>query len=275
MSNPLQRYFRQPKVFVSLPSRGLYYPEGTFQGDSSNVPIMAMTGMDEILLKTPDALLNGEATVKVIESCCPYIKDAWSVPSIDLDTLLIAIRIATFGDAMSVDNICSNCSSENSYEMDLKQTIDYFGTIKFENSLKMDPIEIKFKPLNYKQMTETSLKNFGIRRQLYQAADIKDELEQQKIVDQCYAAMAELKAEMIINKIESVQTIENVVEDIEHISEWIKNSDRDLFAYLTDFFEKSQSAWELPKFHVVCSECNHEEDINITMDQTNFFGPAS
>lgn len=275
MSNPLQRYFRQPKVYITLPSHGIYYPEGTFQGDPNNVPIMAMTGMDEILLKTPDALLNGEATVKVIESCCPYVKDGWAVPSVDLDTILIGIRIATFGDIMTVDHQCSNCSAENTYDLDLKNLIDYFASLKFENILQLDPIEIRFKPLTYRQMTEISLKNFSIRRQLYQTVDIKEEQEQQKIIDQCYASMADLKADMIINKIDSVRTIENVVDNIEHITEWIKNSDRDLFNTITEFFEKTQALWELPKHHVVCSECGTENNITLTMDQTNFFGPAS
>ena len=75
-SNPLQQFFRQPKIYISLPSKGVYYPPGVFQGDYSNVPIMSMTGMDEIIMKTPDALFNGEAAYKVIESCCPFIKNA-------------------------------------------------------------------------------------------------------------------------------------------------------------------------------------------------------
>ena len=89
-NNPLQKYFRQPKVFISLPSKGLFYPEGALQGDHNNAPIFGMTGMDEIIFKTPDALFNGEATVKVVESCCPYIKDAKDMPSIDVDALLVA-----------------------------------------------------------------------------------------------------------------------------------------------------------------------------------------
>ena len=32
--------------------------------------------IDEITFKTPDALLNGQATVDVIQSCIPNIKDA-------------------------------------------------------------------------------------------------------------------------------------------------------------------------------------------------------
>ena len=74
--NPLQKYFRQPKIFIKLPSKGLYYDREVLNGDHNNVPIFAMTGMDEIIYKTPDALYSGEATIKVIESCCPYITNA-------------------------------------------------------------------------------------------------------------------------------------------------------------------------------------------------------
>ena len=42
------------------------------------------------MMKTPDALVNGETTVEVIQSCMPNIKDAWKIPVIDLDVILIA-----------------------------------------------------------------------------------------------------------------------------------------------------------------------------------------
>jgi len=101
-NNPLQRFFRQPKLYVSLPSKGIYYEPGALQGDWSNVPIFAMSGMDEIIMKTPDALFSGEATAKVIESCCPYVTNAKLMPTIDIDALLVAIRIATFGEKMTI-----------------------------------------------------------------------------------------------------------------------------------------------------------------------------
>jgi hypothetical protein len=63
---------------------------------------MSMTTKDEITLKTPDALLNGQGVVNVIESCCPAIKDAWAMPSIDVDATLIAIRIASYGNQMDL-----------------------------------------------------------------------------------------------------------------------------------------------------------------------------
>ena len=130
-ANPLQKFFRQPKIYVTLPSKGLFYEPGAFIGDYNNVPVFAMTGMDEIVYKTPDALYSGEATAKVIESCCPFVKNAKVMPSIDIDALIIAIRIATFGDKLSVSQKCTACETENDYDIDLKGMLDYFNNLKF------------------------------------------------------------------------------------------------------------------------------------------------
>ena len=92
-NNPLKQYFRQPKIFIGLPSKGVYNKENTLDGDISNMPVYGMTGMDEILMKTPDALISGESTVRIIESCCPFIKDAWELSSLDTDLVLTSIRI--------------------------------------------------------------------------------------------------------------------------------------------------------------------------------------
>jgi len=60
--NPLQKYFRQPKLSVSLPSKGRFAPPDVITGDPNNLSVFAMTGMDEIVLKTPDSLFTGESS---------------------------------------------------------------------------------------------------------------------------------------------------------------------------------------------------------------------
>ena len=69
--NPLQQYFRQPKIYVKLPSQGMYSKPGAIAGDINGLPVYGMTGMDEIIMKTPDSLLSGESIAQVIKSCCP------------------------------------------------------------------------------------------------------------------------------------------------------------------------------------------------------------
>ena len=77
-TNPLQKYFRQPKIYIKLPSNGKWYPNGSLEvTDNMEFPVYAMTARDELMFKTPDALLNGQSTVDVIQSCVPSIKNAW------------------------------------------------------------------------------------------------------------------------------------------------------------------------------------------------------
>lgn len=96
--NPLSQWFRQPKVYIKLPSNGEFYPHGALDKSANGeYPVYAMNAKDELMFKTPDALLTGQSTVEVIKSCIPAIQDPWSMPSIDLDVALVAIRIATYG----------------------------------------------------------------------------------------------------------------------------------------------------------------------------------
>ena len=122
--NPLKKYYRQPKQFVKLPSGYKFYSEGSIQvPESGEVAVYPMTAKDELLLKTPDALLNGEATVSVIQSCIPSIKNAWEMPSIDCDAALMTIRMATYGTSMTVAIKVPGTSIEKDLVLNLQDSL--------------------------------------------------------------------------------------------------------------------------------------------------------
>ena len=102
-TNPLNKYFRQSAVYISLPTGGNYAPTVLEKSQTGEIGVMPMTARDEIKFKTPDALMNGQGVVDVVESCIPQIKDAWQISNYDLDTILIAIRIATYGETMDIN----------------------------------------------------------------------------------------------------------------------------------------------------------------------------
>ena len=82
-TNPLKQYFRQPSIYIQLPSGGRFYQEGSLEPTANNeYPVLPMTTLDEITYRTPDALFNGNAVNSVIESCIPNIKSAWGMPEI-------------------------------------------------------------------------------------------------------------------------------------------------------------------------------------------------
>ena len=75
MSKSLEKYYRQPQLHISLPSKGKWWPPGSIEFSANNeLPVMPMTAKDEIAMKQPDALMNGQATVDVVQSCIPGIK---------------------------------------------------------------------------------------------------------------------------------------------------------------------------------------------------------
>ena len=101
--NPLFKHFRQPAIHIKLPSEGQYWPAGSVEiPQTGELPIYPLTTRDELTLRTPDALMNGSSVVDVMQSCCPSIKNAWDMPSVDVDAILIAIRIASYGHELEV-----------------------------------------------------------------------------------------------------------------------------------------------------------------------------
>ena len=136
-SNPLKKYFRQPSIYVTLPSGANYAPEVLEPSKSGEIGVMPMTAKDEIRFKTPDALMNGEGVVQVIQSCVPQIKDAWNIKSYDLDTILIAIRIATYGETMDINFTVPVAKETVSHTVNLPAILDQLKQIKIEDSFTM------------------------------------------------------------------------------------------------------------------------------------------
>ena len=134
--NPLKKYYRQPKQYIKLPSGYKFYPEGAIQvPESGEIAVYPMTAKDELLFKTPDALLNGEATVTVIQSCVPAIKNAWAMPSIDVDAVLIAIRMATYGEKMSVPVTIPNTKIQRDFELNLQSSLDKLLSAQYQETV--------------------------------------------------------------------------------------------------------------------------------------------
>jgi hypothetical protein len=270
-NNPLQKYHRQPKIFISLPSKGLYYEVGTLLGDYNNVPIYALSGMDEIILKTPDALFSGTATAKVIESCCPYIKDAQKIPAIDVDALIIAIRIATYGDKLVIDKICKHCEADNTYEIPLQPVLDKFNHSTFQNTIQVtNDIQIKLRPLTYFEMSHYSIENFKLQKTLSQIEDLPEEQRQEQI-DQIFRDLADLQLDLFVTMIETVIVPEQAVTDKETIAQWLRNSERSVFQYIKTKIDTNRNEWTIPNQSITCASCNAEDSVEIVLDYSSFF----
>jgi len=272
--NPLQQYFRQPKIYISLPSGGLYNKPGTLQGDPAHLPVFGMTGMDEIMLKTPDALLTGESTAKVIQSCCPSITDPWDLSNLDTDLVLAAIRIATYGSELHLADKCKKCGTDNEYSMDLNKLIDHYSQCQYDNTVVLQDLKIIIKPLSYKQSTDFSTQNFQLQQQLNQAVLMEDELEKKTVMADIFQKLATVRNEVFASGIESIDTGKVVVTERAFIEEFIANADSSVMTAVGKQIEKNQKIWTSPPQTVTCSHCGQESTLSIDLDQSNFFVTA-
>ena len=269
--NPLQKHFRQPKVYVSLPSKGVYNIPGSLQGDLTKVPVYGMTGMDEIITRTPDALLSGQSTVKVIESCGPAVVDAWQLTAIDVDFVLTAIKIATYGNKLEFHHTCPECKEENDYELDLSRFIEHYGQYQYQNTIEFDGLTVKLQPLTYAQVTDYGLKNFALQQQMAQAVVIEDPEQQAKLVSDLFKSLAELQNEIVAVSIESVQTDTNMVTEQQFIREWVANSEKAVTDRIKAVFDVNKENLKTPVQTANCTHCGAENQISIDLDQSNFF----
>jgi hypothetical protein len=273
-TNPLQKYFRQPKVFIKLPSGGIYAKPGTIQGDVNHMPVYGMTGMDEIIMKTPDALLSGESTAAVMSSCCPNIKDAWEVSVTDVLLILTAIRISTYGNEMTVANKCPSCGADNEYALDLNRVVEHYMNCKYENTVVLDDVVVKVQPLTYRESTEFNLRNFRLQQQLEQVSGLEDEDQRQQKFQELFKQIGDMQIDILRKAIESVEAEGQVVTERSFIEEWIVNSDKAVVDSIKALNQRNNEAWATPSFKVQCDSCSADTELNIELDESNFFVKA-
>ena len=129
-TNPLHKYYRQPSIYIKLPSGGRYYPKEVFTPtETGEIPILPMTAKDELTFKTPDSMINGQATVDVIKSCVPNLLDPWKMVNYDTDAVLLAIRIATFGETMQVTYNVAGADEQQSSTINLPALLEEVGKL--------------------------------------------------------------------------------------------------------------------------------------------------
>lgn len=276
--NPLMQYFRQPAIYIKLPSRGQYYPPGTLDMPANGeIPVLPMTAIDEITYRTPDALFSGQAVINVIQSCIPNIKNAWVIPSIDIDTILVSIRIASYGHALSFATSCPACNNTDDYGVDLRNVLELIKTPDYTQPIRQGDIEIYFKPMTYKNLSDNNKVQFDEQR-IFQSLTVNTENPDPNQISAMSGAlkrMTEITVAALSQSIMTIKTPTALVSEPEYISEFMQNCDSGLFNRIQTYVIDHKSEAEMKPVLIKCAECSNEYQQAITLDMTNFFGRAS
>ena len=161
-TNPLGKYYRQPQIYIKLPSKGKYYSPDVFTPtETGEIPVLPMTAKDELTFKTPDAMISGQATVDVIQSCVPNFKNAWKMVNYDTDAVLIAIRIATYGETMEIAYTVPVSKESKEHTIGLPAILEELGSIELKDELTSKTgFKVKVGPLDYQTLTKVQVAQF-------------------------------------------------------------------------------------------------------------------
>lgn len=272
-NNPLFKHFRQPAIYLRLPSGGAYWDENAVDLPvTGEIPVYPMTVKDEITFKTPDALMNGEGMITVIQSCCPHIKNAWKIPAIDLDAIMISIRIASYGSNMDINTKCPHCSEENLNTVDLNMLLDLLPGPNFPEKT-IGNLTFKFKPLLFEKMNQSNLYAFE-QQKLIMAITSSELSEEQKLEQfkEMFPKITDLNIANIVNAIESVTTADGtVVTEEKFIKEFIYNCETALFNEIKTALEEISTANKLQAMEITCDSCTKEYKTDLNFEEANFF----
>jgi hypothetical protein len=276
-NNPLSQYFRQPSIYVKLPSGGQHYADGAIDMPANGeLPVYPMTAIDEITYRTPDALFNGNAVTNVIKSCVPAIRDPWAIPAMDVDSILVAIRIASYGHNMEMSTTCPHCENEADYGLDLRTILEQIKTPDYSKPIIAGDLQIFFKPMTYKHLNDNNQKQFEEQKllQVLPDSDMPD-TDKMTAMSAALVKITHITIDALSQSVAAVKTPDGLVSEPGFIEEMLKNCDRRLFAQIRDHIINVKSQAEIQPIKLKCSACEKEYQQAVTLDMTSFFEDAS
>ena len=280
-ANPLNKYYRQPSIYVSLPSGGKNYSSAVFTPTATGeIPILPMTAKDEMTFKTPDAMINGQATVDVIRSCCPNILDPWQLTNYDLDTVLLGIRIATYGETMDITATVPVVNEQMGHTVNLPSLLETVKNVEIKDSFRTkNGFTVHIKPLTYKDITDTQVKTFEQQKIVatVNSSQLSQEEKTQRYAD-AYRKLTELNFDMLSTSFTKITTPEGTeVTDREQIKEFLNNADSKLVNEMQDEMIRLRSQAQVRPIQLKATDEQIKKGapvsftVPLTFDNSNFF----
>ena len=278
--NPLANFMRQPKIYIKLPSNGNFWPAKSLViTENMEFPVYSMTARDELAFKTPDALMNGQAMVDVIQSCLPNIKNAWDIPIIDLDTILIAIRLATYGEHMSVNHKIPVIDEDVEYEIDLRLLLDQQRMSAWIDQIVIShDLVVYVKPLTFKHMNQTNMKAFETNRIMKMVNDESiDDNKKMEMFNASFNNLTKITVDLMAESITKILANGEEVADKNLILEFVHNIDKEIFDIVNNHLGDIKTKNQLQPLEFTTTEEQQADGapatytMPITFNQSDFF----
>jgi hypothetical protein len=281
-TNPLEKYYRQPAIYIKLPSRGKYYTKEVYTPtETGEIPVLPMTAKDELAFKTPDAMINGQATVDVIKSCVPNLKDPWKMVNYDTDVVLLAIRIATYGENMDISFRVPLVNDEQSHTLVLPELLEQLGRIEIEDETTTSKgFKVQIQPLDYKTLTKIQIARFE-QQKMYGTIDSSSmtEEEKQSAFGKSFATLNMVNFSLLVDSIKSITTPGgDTVVNRAQIIEFCNKTDSKTINEIQDKLSELRLQAQMAPLKIKSTEEQIKKgapasfEVPVTFDNSNFFG---
>lgn len=272
-TNPLSKLYRHKSMYLSLPSKGRFYDSGINLSIDGELGVMPMTAKDEIILKSPDGLFNGDSIIEVLKSCVPDIVNPMEIPASDVDPIIIAIRAASDPN-LDLEVTCPECKSVHTYQVELSRLISSAKPIPDDNVIILnDGTTVVVRPYSLKNQLDANIKRFyqlKMQEAMNQSEERKEHLLKEaflKATDISIEIAASCIIKVILTSTDEVIEVDNK----EHISDWVRNMDKETYKKVIGKISELSESNIMKSMEVQCSNCNHIHSVVIDLNPVTFF----
>jgi len=273
-TNPLLAGIKKiPGISIPLPTRAFLYENGELAPEAQEigeVHVHPMSARDELTLKSPDLLLNGEGIARVIKKCVPEIINPRDLYQPDVDAILIGLRIATYGEKLGIrvsnphyNTEVEGSMKELSFDIDLKSCLQ-----------KGSYLESKDDCIVHLETGQTAIVQpikMGLAVRLAQE-DLEQIPEENIARNQMFKKRMDSVVDVMLSMISEVDGIK----DREMIKEWYEKVPAKVFKGISNRAGEISSIGPLLKTAVKDPISGESWDTDIPIDPATFFdfGPS-
>jgi hypothetical protein len=257
-SNPLLENLRLPGETVRLPSGGMFYKNGELASHVNNgeIHVYPMNTYEEILMKSPDKLLNGDAVQEVFTRCIPDILKPLDLFARDVDYLILVLRRVTYGNTVDIP-YTHNCDSiSHTYVVDISPFIQQAKII--------DPTTLSTNyqlTLPNQQVVEIIPVRFGQTIKMLQEGSVQriQDLTDDDIKNQFYDSLV------------SVISAVDGCTDPKMIREWIEQISAGWSRQIQTAMERNSNWGPETVSTVICKTCQKPLELDLSLNPITFF----
>lgn len=263
--NPLA--FVVPTEFVSLPSKGKYYPEGHPLHGKEVVEIKQMTTKEEDILTNKSLIKKGLVIDKLLESV--IVDRSINTQSLligDRNAILLAARRTGYGDDYEITATCGNCSTKSAVKLSLTKFIEENEESLVKKLSTLDENECGQLP-NGNIVIKLPKTGWLVECRLLLGKDELYLLQLSENKKKSSISEDVTIVEQMLLMIESIQ----LVNDKKLITDAIRNMPASDAKFLRRMYQEASPSFDM-KTNIECKSCLNEQEVEVGFNQ-EFFWP--